>query len=117
MLLNYDLGLFASQAHNSTGTRQQIIAYLQYDYSVVPINMPSELLSVSVVLNHASLAPYQSTPSIMGQLVWSWVQYCPLFLTLYFLLDAVFAFLVREQIIKRTVAHDSDYIRLVAEEN
>lgn len=79
--------------------------------------MPSDVFEAEVVMNYGGLVAYQATPSVLGQLVWSWMQFCPLFLTLYWLLDKVFAFLVREKIIKRRVVHDPDYLRMVEEEN
>lgn len=75
--------------------------------------MPSDVFEVEMLLNYGGLVPYQATPSITGQLVWSWMQYCPLFLVIFYLLDKVFVFLVREKIIKRKVVHDGDYIGLV----
>ena len=79
--------------------------------------MPTDVFEAEMILNYGGLIAYQATPSITGQLVWSWLQYCPLFLALYWLLDLVFAFLVREKIIKRKVVHDEEYMRLVQEEN
>ena len=68
--------------------------------------MPTDVFQAEMTLNYGGLIAYQAIPSITGQLVWSWLQYCPLFLVMYWLLDVVFAFLVREKIIKRKVVHD-----------
>ena len=78
--------------------------------------MPSDVFEVSVSLNYAGFLATQQTPSILGQLIWSWVQYFPIFLSLYWVLDAVFSFLSKEQILKRKIVHDVDYLEIVAEE-
>jgi hypothetical protein len=79
--------------------------------------MPNDRLEAEMLLNYGSLVAYQATPSILGQLVWSFVQYFPLFLAFYWLADLIFGFLLREKILKRKVAHDSDYLKLVDQEN
>jgi hypothetical protein len=76
---------------------------------VLPVNIPSDLFKVRLVLNHAGLVGLQQTPSVLGQLVWSWVQYFPIFLSIFWALDKIFAFLVREKIVNRKVVHDGEY--------
>lgn len=83
---------------------------------MLPVNLPSDILRVNLVLNYGGLLGLQETPSILGQLVWSWVQYFPIFLSLFWCLDKMFCFLVREQIIKRKVIHDPDYMSLLSSE-
>lgn len=78
--------------------------------------MPSDLLSVNIVMNYGGLLGLQEPPSILGQLVWSWIQYFPIFLSLFWAFDKMFGFLVREQVIKRKVYHDPDYLNFVNEE-
>lgn len=79
--------------------------------------MPSDLLEVKMAVNCAGYLTAQTTPSILGQLVWSWVQYFPVFLSLYWAVDRVFCFLLREEILKRKITHDREYLSLVEEEN
>lgn len=77
---------------------------------MLPVNVPSNMLGVQMVLNYGGLVGLQETPSILGQLVWSWIQYFPIFLTLFWVLDKIFAFLVREKIINRKVVQDPEYM-------
>jgi hypothetical protein len=83
----------------------------------VALNLPTDLLEVTLSLNYGGFLAIQDTPSILGQLIWSWIQYFPIFLSFYWVLDAIILFLTQEEIIKRKIVHDPDYLRLIEEEN
>jgi hypothetical protein len=70
-----------------------------------------------MTVNYASLLSASETPSVLGQLVWSWVQYFPLFLTIYWLLDLAFCYLLRKRVVRSQVVHDREYLGLVQQEN
>ena len=74
--------------------------------------MPTDMFEGTMLLNYGGLLPVQATPSILGQLVWSWVQYFPIFLSLYWIISSIFRFLVEEQVLKRKIIHDPEYIAL-----
>jgi hypothetical protein len=76
------------------------------------MNLPSDLLQVSMGVNYGVFTRTHATPSILGQLVWSWVQYFPIFLSLYWLTDKAMCFLLREEIVKRKLQHDGEYVRI-----
>ena len=64
------------------------------------------MLELTMLINYASFLTSNETPSVLGQLIWSWVQYFPIFLTIYWLLDKTFCYLLRERIIRCTLTHD-----------
>jgi hypothetical protein len=91
--------------------------YLTYEYSSLPINLPSDMTVLSMTVNYGGLFASQETPSVLGQLVWSWVQYFPILLTLYWLLDRVYSYLLRERVLRCGVVHDREYLALIEQEN
>jgi hypothetical protein len=45
------------------------------------------------------------------------MQYFPIFLSLYWVLDGIFCFLLREKIVRSDLAHDKEYLGLIEQEN
>jgi hypothetical protein len=68
-------------------------------------------------VNKGSYLSTSETPSILGQLIWSFMQYFPIFLSLYWILDGVLCFLLREKIVRSDLAHDKEYLGLIEQEN
>lgn len=70
-----------------------------------------------MTVNYGGVLASQETPSVLGQLVWSWVQYFPLLLTLYWLLDLAYSYLLRQRVLRCGIVHDREYLALVEREN
>lgn len=68
-------------------------------------------------VNYGGMAAWQETPSVLGQVVWSWVQYFPLLLTIFWLLDHAYLYLLQQRVIRCTTVHDKEYLALVETEN
>ena len=70
-----------------------------------------------MTINYGARPISQDTPTLLGQLVWSWVQYLPLFIAIYWLVDLAMGFLLRENVLKRRLIHDPDYQNVVYTED
>lgn len=70
-----------------------------------------------MTVNKGSYLSTNETPSILGQLIWSFMQYFPIFLSLYWILDGILSFLLREKIVRSDLAHDKEYLGLIEQEN
>jgi hypothetical protein len=57
--------------------------------------MPTDLLQIHLGVNYSGLKISHETPSILGQLIWSWIQYFPIFLAIYWLADQALLFFFR----------------------
>ena len=66
-----------------------------------------------MTINYGAMPTSQETPTLLGQLVWSWAQYLPLFIAVYWLIDQAMGFLFRENVLKRRLIHDPEYLRVV----
>jgi len=85
-------------------------SYLTYRYNSVPMSLPSDVFRLKMVVNYPSVKVEETTPSIIGQLIWSWIQYFPIFFVFYLVTDYVWLFLLKEGLVKSTIKHDKDYL-------
>jgi hypothetical protein len=70
-----------------------------------------------MVVNYGGVAVWQETPSVLGQVVWSWVQYFPILLTLFWLLDQAYLYLLQQRVLRCRTVHDKEYLGIVESEN
>ena len=68
---------------------------------------------MNMVINYPYVKVEEGKPSILGQLVWSWVQYFPIMFVFYLATEFVWLFLLREGLLKRAVRHDKDYLEIL----
>lgn len=52
----------------------------------------------------------------MGQLIWSWVQYFPIMFVFYLVTDWVWGYLLKENLVRRFVKQDKEYVEMVMRE-
>jgi hypothetical protein len=71
------------------------------------------MTTITMTANYGSIYATQETPSILGQLVWSWIQYFPILLSIYWLLDRAFCYLLRERVVRCGIVHDREYLALI----
>lgn len=91
-------------------------SYMSFRYNTVPISLPSDVFRFNVVVNYPRVKVEENTPSIFGQLIWSWVQFFPICFVFYIVTDFVWLFLLREGILKRIIKHDKDYLEILRQE-
>lgn len=70
-----------------------------------------------MVVNYGGIVAWQETPSVLGQVVWSWVQYFPILLTLFWLLDHAYLYLLQQRVLRCRTVHDKEYLTIVEAEN
>lgn len=78
----------------------------------MPIDQPTDVFELTVSINYANYMVEEDTPSILGQLIWSWVQYFPIFFFLYWILDLFMEFMLKEGLVKRGIVHDKEYMAI-----
>jgi hypothetical protein len=86
------------------------VSYLSYRYNSVPISLPTDIFRLNMVVHYPDVKVEEKTPSILGQLIWSWIQYFPIFFVFYLVTDYIWLFLLREGLMKNTLKHDKDYL-------
>ncbi len=59
------------------------------------------------------MTAYEATPTILGQIVGAWVQYCPVFIVFYWLFRRAFSFMLEENLVSRKITHDKKWMEIV----
>ena len=79
------------------------------DISSMAVNLPTNEFTLKMRLNGGSYSITQSSATILGQLIWSWGQYFPLAFVLWYVVNEIIAFVLRENILKRYLVHDPTF--------
>lgn len=85
-------------------------SYITYRYNTLPMSMPSDIFKINMVINYPLLKVEEKTPSILGQSIWSWIQYFPILFVFYIVTEFVWSFLLKQGLIRRTIKHDKEYL-------
>ena len=81
-------------------------AYIHSDSKHTAINMQTDKLSLHWTINANVQSVHNVTPSVLGQLVWSWTQYFSLAFLLWMAADFLKVMLFRHGLLKATISHD-----------
>lgn len=80
--------------------------YLGFETSGVAHNAPSNMFEMNLRLKSPTHSIRAGTPTILGQLVWSFSQYFPVALMFWLVGRWVLAFFFRENLLRRSLVHE-----------
>ena len=88
------------------GLQKNYKAYIKCPTEHLVSNLPTNLLKFSFKVKSNSIALSEESASVLGQLVWSFMQYFPIALVFWLVSQSLLGFLLRENVVKRHLIHD-----------